>query len=74
MGCGLSKHYDSKETESSDQLTVEQEKFLSSYKLNIHLSKSTEIRASTFNLIEEEFEKKFNKKISEENLYKFYKI
>ena len=72
MGCCCSKHYNSEE--SLKQLTKEQEKFLSSHKLNIHLSNSDELRASTFNLIEEEFEKMFNRKISSEELYKFYNV
>lgn len=62
---------DTDDTDSLNQLTKEQEVFLSSYKLIVY---SSSIRASNFNLIEEEFEKKFNKKIDDEVLYKFYKI
>ena len=73
--CSCCRYYDeTDETNSLNQLTKEEEEFLSSYKINVHLSTSPSIRTSNFNLIEEEFEKKFNKKIDYEDLHKFYNI
>ena len=74
--CICRKRYDdnAEETDSSNQLTKEQEAFLSSYKLNIYSSSSPSIRTSNFNLIKEEFEKRFNKNIDDEDLYRFYNI
>lgn len=78
MGCCYTccRYYDddTNDTDSSNQLTKEQESFLSSYKLNVYFSSSPSIRTSNFNLIKEEFEKTFDKKIDDEDLYRFYKI
>lgn len=73
--CACCRHCDdTDDTNSQNQLTKEQEAFLSSYKVNIYSSSSSSIRVSNFNLIKEEFEKRFNKKIDDEDLYRFYHV
>lgn len=67
-----------KETQSStinniEDLTPNQEEFLSKYKMRVYGSQSElSLKYSTFNIIENEFYNKFHKQISRGALYDIY--
>lgn len=60
---------------SVNDLTTQQEEFLSKYKMSVYGNRSDLTRvSSTFSIIEDEFHNKFNKQISRDTLYELYNI
>ena len=56
-----------------DELTPQQEAFISGFKMQVYGQKSDDIRqASTFEYIENEFYNKYNKRISRKVLYSIF--